>query len=121
MDNREKNETFLRELEDYARAEVSRLLALHLDPKKAARMGAIVAKKLCDFLALSFGGQQIYIRQPSEQRAERIYAEFTGENYAELALKYKISERQARNIIAAAQAARSLRQKSLLDFLEVKP
>ncbi len=62
-------------------------------------IGADAYKKLVE----NYGGCSIYICHPDTldrlQRNRQIFSEFNGNNYRELAKKYRLSENAIRNII----------------------
>jgi Mor family transcriptional regulator len=110
---------FLDSLERYGGAESLRLLSLHapgLREEERRRVAGLLGRGLREYISLTYGGAQVYIGQPTDLRSARIYQEFDGGNYAELALKYRLSERHVRNIVNQELSARRLRQGSLLEL-----
>lgn len=74
-----------------------------LDPEQrelADCIGMTAYKKL----VATYAGSSVNIRMPDKltivQRNKRIIREFNGYNFGELARKYRLSERQIRNIVA---------------------
>jgi Mor family transcriptional regulator len=71
----------------------------------AVTIGLEISKRLAE----KFGGRQFYIPQgtaiESAQKAAKIYAEFDGSNYEELAMKYGFSEVWIRELVKRGKAA----------------
>lgn len=69
------------------------------------------------YLASLWGGQMLYIPKDMASqvlsRDAKIYAEFTGNNHAELARKYDLSLQHTYTIIKKEREKRSLKQKRL--------
>lgn len=68
-----------------------------------------VATDLCDYLALTWGGQQLYLPKDHKRRAALICKEFTGGNHAELASKYNISLPHVYRILKQGQQKNNLK------------
>ena len=66
-----------------------------------------VANGLCDSLSKNWGGITIYIPSQKDferkKRNQKIYDQFNGNNYADLAKKFRISEKQIRICINQVQ------------------
>lgn len=73
-------------------------------PEEAVLLGGSVSDQLAD----TFGGQTMAFPRDMarrwREREEQAYAAFTGENYAELAQRFQMTERGMRTLIARAQA-----------------
>lgn len=108
----------LRNVEEFTAAELRRLLDRRglLDEARRGKESAELGRLLAEYLAMTWGGQQIYIPKDLKFRAARIYAEFNGSNQAELARKHNLSIYTAYKIIRQAQAARRMRQFNLFDI-----
>ena len=78
-------------------------------PDEAALLGGSVA----DQLAATFGGQTFAFPRDMarrlREREEQAYAAFTGNNYAELAQRFQMTERGVRKLIARVQTLRRAR------------
>lgn len=94
-------------LAHYAKA---RLNASPVDAKAFGEEAAV-------FIADLWGGQVIYIPKDMagriRSRDSKIYAEFSGENHAELARKYKLSFQHIHRIIKKERERRSVKQHNL--------
>lgn len=75
-----------------------------------------LAKHLADFMAISWGGQQVYIPKDQQRRAAMIYEDWDGFNQSELVKKYGLCLQTIYKIIKREREARSIRQGSLLEL-----
>ncbi len=78
----------------------------HLTNKKESNIDTITSNIVRDFVDLfeeEYGGQNIYIRLNSSSKKQRIYNDFNGFNYNEIAKKYKITTSYTRRIIKQIQ------------------
>jgi len=95
--------------------------SLEIDPKLAER----VAWEISDRMSFVWGGQNIYIPKGvsyrATQRDKQIYAEFTGKNQADLAMKYGISVQWLYKIIKAVRADEAARRQGSLLLEAEKP
>lgn len=66
-----------------------------------------IARNLSDHLADAWGGQQLYVPMDISRRNARIFAEFTGDNHADLAAKYHMGIHNIYSIISAERARRN--------------
>lgn len=88
--------------------------AFGVEEEQARRFGEDVAGRVAD----DWGGQNVYI--PMElsgkvkARNEQIYKEFTGDNAAELALKWRLAVQTIYQIIKFERSLRVPRQANLL-------
>lgn len=82
-------------------------------PEEAAKL---IAESLADRLADYWGGQLINFpkdyRWKLSQREQRIYSEFNGGNYGELASKYGMCERGLRKLLARVRDRMQREQQS---------
>lgn len=82
-------------------------------PEDAAKL---IAESLADRLADYWGGQLINFpkdyRWKLSQREQKIYSEFNGVNYAELASKYGMCERGLRKLLARVRDRMQREQQS---------
>lgn len=69
------------------------------DPELRSDIARKIASDLTFQIEEEYAGQQVYVRTRSIRRKERIFSEFTGKNYKELAKKYHLTERSVRIII----------------------
>ena len=76
-----------------------------------------VANGLCDSLSKNWGGITIYIPSQKDferkKRNQKIYDQFNGTNYADLAKEFKISEKQIRICINQVQESMQLELQGL--------
>lgn len=96
-------EKFLASLEDELTNELSKAFldaGLEFDDSNIALN---VASAVTDSLCLSWGGLQMYIPIDSYRRAQMMYRDFTGDNYAEIALKYGVTASTVRSHIKRLQ------------------
>lgn len=84
---------FLISFEEEIQAELIKLFKSQklLKPEDRLPVSSSLAKALADYLAMNWGGQQIYIPLDSRRRSRMAYDEFTGDNHADLALKFGVS------------------------------
>jgi Mor family transcriptional regulator len=75
---------------------------------------------ICEAIREELGGGPVYIHRGQEyvlsMREEKMWAEFKGDNYHELARRYDLSEMQVRNVINKAKA--KMQQRSQLKLLD---
>lgn len=82
------------------------ICSTHLKNKAVFDTDTVIQNIIYDFVNVleeEYGGQYIYIRLNSPTKKKRIYNDFNGSNYNELAKKYKISSIQIRKIIKQIQ------------------
>lgn len=94
---------------DYLTMYLQNVCNTHLKNKSIPDLDGIIQKIVYDFVEIveeEYGGQAIYIKLNSPAKKQRIYNEFNGSNYNELAKKYKISAVQIRKIIKEEQKKR---------------
>jgi hypothetical protein len=80
----------------------------------ASEMGVFCA----DFLAVTWGGQQVYFPKDARHRADMMYRRWNGNNYAELAREFGVAIHTVYRAIKREQEARRVRQGSLLDSIK---
>lgn len=77
---------------------------IEIDPEIANHVGSQIARNIAE----SWGGQTVYIQKGmgmfAHERDLQIYKEFSGNNHAELARKYKISMQWVYVIVKKMQA-----------------
>ena len=93
----------------------SALLEEGFPPERAEQLAAQVAKNTTEDLRYSWAGAQIYIPLDKPRRNAKIFEDFTGDNFHELASRYHLSDRQIRSIITNETDRRRMKQGSLLD------
>lgn len=69
-----------------------------------------LGERVASRIAIEWGGQPLYLPMDKVRRDGRIFAQFNGANYHELARTYRLSENTVRRIIAAERARRRHRQ-----------
>lgn len=87
-------------------------LATVVDQEKD-KSDSTLGERIAVRVALEWGGQSIYFPMDSSRRNKEIFAQFSGQNYHDLARKFHLSEGHIRNIINAETARRKLRQNLL--------
>jgi len=92
---------------------------LVIEPVAAEEIG----RKLADHLRQVYGGANLYIPKgtslDAELRNNAIYQDFRGNNHAELARKYNVTEQHVYAVIRIiTEAIRKAKQGSLFDDLE---
>lgn len=117
-DNNAQGRQLLLDLEEEAKNHVRDHLARTklLPAEKCDALAESLAKHLADWLALSWGGQQVYLPKDNQRRAALIWQEFDGNNVPELASKYGVCIHTIYRIIKREREARQLRQGSLLEL-----
>lgn len=103
-------------LEQIGQAIFRKLISFHLEQQLAQTW----AFHLTEAIRTEVGGVQQYIPRGTAYelslRDKQIWRDFRGNNFHELAHKYKLTEMQVRNIVKRARARDTLaRQPSLLD------
>ncbi|MBS4016765.1 MAG: hypothetical protein KGZ68_00890 [Dechloromonas sp.] len=71
---------------------------------ESRHMAEELASDVCDELVAEWGGMGLYLPRCTfvtmSVRNKKIFSEFTGQNYQELARSYGLSEMRIRNIVA---------------------
>lgn len=77
---------------------------LQIDEQEAARLGREIMVRFAE----DHPGETVYFPKGMayrlELRDQRIYAEFNGKNYSELARRYKVTPRHIRRVVRRARA-----------------
>lgn len=91
---------------------------LGIAPAQAQAAMREVAWRLCR----EYGGQRLSIpkdtQYPLDQRDDRLYAAFTGNNIAELVAEFDLTEQQVRNILAHKRKREVARRQMVLGLEE---
>jgi len=78
-------------------------------PEECRQIAEVIGLDALLALSASMGGERIYIPLPerlaSAARNRRIRAEFNGRNYRDLAIKYRLTVRWVRAIVAGENGA----------------
>lgn len=73
---------------------------------EAKRGITALGERIATRIAMEWCGQSVYIPIDRPRRNREIWAEFNGRNYHALARKFRLSERQVRDIVSAEKTRR---------------
>jgi Mor family transcriptional regulator len=90
---------------------LSSLAALVDDEARAGTAG--LGERVARRMAREWGGQNLYLPIDRARRARMIYEEFTGDNYSQIALRWRLAEPSIRRIVNRERKRRDFRQATL--------